>query len=196
MWKLIKTLVNSRCLATCFLFLSLFPQKNGSCLCAGIGRRFCVEAAETKGLVPVALRIAEAHLDPGNRVESWTINLLRRSLLIDTLLQHSGDEFRLSGQTGTAFEEAIVNYSLLSAELRMHFQGKQWWNYTIKQHALSHIGIDAKELSPRPHGVTSKTMNEGDHCPGFQGVSLPIWLGPHRTRMFVWLGSLLEFGNT
>ena len=160
-WKFFPTLVNSKSLAIFLgelvlvsLFLSSPPPPKKKLVSGSVQglADASVEAAETKGLVPVALRIAEAYLDTANRVESWIINLLRQSLLIDTILRDSGDEFRLWGhQTGTALEEAVVNYSLLSAELRMHFQGKQWWNYTIKQHALSHIGIDAKELSPRPH---------------------------------------------
>ena len=113
------------------------------------------EAAQTKGLVPVALKIAEAFLDPRNRVESWMINLLKQSLLIDTILQSEGEAFRLKGQGARDFEQAILNYNLLSTELRMHFAGKQWFNYTIKQHALAHIAIDAKEISPRQHAGES-----------------------------------------
>ena len=107
------------------------------------------KAAETKGLVPVILKIAELWLDPADARENYMLNLLRQSLLIDTILQERSEDFRLQGVVAETFQSAVLNYNLLTTELRLAFGGRQLFNYTIKQHALSHIALDALELSPR-----------------------------------------------
>ena len=98
----------------------------------------------------MALKISQELLSPENQQEHWIINLLMQSVLIDKILHDRAEDYVLSGDVAEALRNAIMNYNLLSTELRMSFGGDQLWNYTIKQHCLSHIALDCTELSPRP----------------------------------------------
>ena len=95
------------------------------------------------------MRISQDLLNPEIQTEDWIINLLKQAVLIDRILQEHDEDFILSEGTAAAFREAILNYGMLSSELRLAFGGVQLWNFTFKQHALAHIGLDCTELSPR-----------------------------------------------
>ena len=95
------------------------------------------------------MKLSETLLNTEDRRENYIMNLLKQSLLIDRILEDCADHFRLPAAAAQAFQTAILNYNLLTTELRLAFGGEQLFNFTFKQHALAHIGEDAKELSPR-----------------------------------------------
>ena len=43
----------------------------------------------------------------------------------------------------------MLNYNLLTTELRLHFAGTPLFHFTMKQHALAHIALDGSEINPR-----------------------------------------------
>ena len=124
-------------------------NSRGSTWGRGSGDGNLSQAAECKDLVPVALKISEELLDPTIQQEAWIIDLLKQAVLIDRLVHEEAERFRYTGEVAETFRTAVANYNLLSAELRMSFGGVQLFNYTIKQHGLSHIALDCTELSPR-----------------------------------------------
>ena len=128
-----------------------------------------MEAAETKALVPVALKISEAILDVDIEVENWILNLLRQSYLIDKILTDTASHFRLTGSAAAQFQAAIMNYNLLSSELRMAFGGEQFFNFTIKQHGLAHVALDCTEMHPRcawhiHQRSLPENLSQKNHC--------------------------------
>eukprot|EP00971_Amphidinium_carterae_P180249 3575012-Amphidinium_carterae.3 len=45
--------------------------------------------------------------------------------------------------------DAIDTYNMLNTQLRMEFAEKPFFHFTIKNHALAHVALQAAVLSPR-----------------------------------------------
>eukprot|EP00971_Amphidinium_carterae_P323347 6426037-Amphidinium_carterae.1 len=75
--------------------------------------------------------------------------LLKQSYFAKTILDESRTAYRLQGQRAKAFQDAIDNYNVSNTKLRFVAGGTAIWHFTFKNHALTHIAIDAETMSPR-----------------------------------------------
>eukprot|EP00971_Amphidinium_carterae_P269560 5347603-Amphidinium_carterae.2 len=107
------------------------------------------KASEVKHFVPVALHMAEKLFTAPTEVETLMTGLLQQSALIDGIIDGSKEQFCLKGPQVAQLREAILQYNLLTSELRLRFGEKLLFNFTIKNHVLQHLAEDSQVLHPR-----------------------------------------------
>eukprot|EP00971_Amphidinium_carterae_P332401 6466548-Amphidinium_carterae.1 len=107
------------------------------------------KAAEIRDLLPTAVMLAENLLDQDDEVEAMITDLLRMSYKVDVILGEHAEEFLLKGKALVAFREAVDSFNMLNTQLRMAFNTKPFFHFTVKNHILAHIALQASEISPR-----------------------------------------------
>eukprot|EP00971_Amphidinium_carterae_P298110 5923600-Amphidinium_carterae.1 len=107
------------------------------------------KASEVKHFVPVALRMAVTLFTSPTEVETLMIGLLEQSNCIDAIVDGSREQFALRPPQALQLREAIMQYNLLTSELRFRFGETLLFNYTIKNHVLQHLAEDSQLLHPR-----------------------------------------------
>ena len=95
-------------------------------------------------------QVSEQLLDTSSEYEALVLEALRASAQIDGALESSATKFALSGRWLAAFSDGVAELNMILTELglRSH-QHVALFNYTIKNHALEHIRLQASMVSPR-----------------------------------------------
>ena len=108
------------------------------------------EAAQVKDLVPILYDVACGLLNANVEYECLVLEVMRASCQIDQALESSVGSWLLTGKHLQAFRGGVQELNLILTELglRSH-QVAALFNYTIKNHALEHISLQASLLSPR-----------------------------------------------
>ena len=96
------------------------------------------------------LVIAERHLDSSIEYEKLVIQTLKATLGIDEALESGADGWFLSEAPLNKLEKSVTFLNMCLTELgqRTH-EHLALWNFTIKNHSLAHIALQAPLLSPR-----------------------------------------------
>eukprot|EP00971_Amphidinium_carterae_P200943 3987591-Amphidinium_carterae.1 len=71
------------------------------------------------------------------------------SCKIEAILDEERLEFVYKDTALVELVDAIDTYNLLNTQLRMEFAEKPFFHFTIKNHALAHVALQAAVLSPR-----------------------------------------------
>ena len=113
--------------------------------------RLSAKAVETRDLLPALAEILKPWV-PHWPIVQWFQRLILLSASLDRLVFDNPTMF-LNVKERQSLKEGVFQYNQLLSKLAWHFlqQGKPFVNYTIKNHYLLHIGLNASKsgISPR-----------------------------------------------
>ena len=109
------------------------------------------KASEIRGLVPVMEDVCLYYLDTGVHLENLMLKGIQQSALIDKILRRTSGSPTVEGRHLASLRLAISNYNAIIAELGrlLHHRAIALFHYTVKNHVLEHIGVDAAHLHPQ-----------------------------------------------
>ena len=113
--------------------------------------KLAAKAMETRHLLPAVESFLSGHLQ-GNAAVAWFHRLVQLSMGLDELV-FSNKTMVLSVRERNALRDGIFEYNRVLSRMAwsFHQRGMAYCNFTVKNHYLCHIGVNAAKtgISPR-----------------------------------------------